>query len=62
MSTVISGTATGPGKGVEDLTLTPLPQWQTMAEAVLRKDACGALCIHACFTRARFVPPRHRPA
>ncbi|MFF3013732.1 hypothetical protein [Streptomyces sp. NPDC057939] len=62
MSTVISGTSTRPGTGAEELTLTQLPEWQMMAEAVLRKDACGSLCIHACFTSARSVPPRHHRA
>ncbi|MFF4321171.1 hypothetical protein [Streptomyces sp. NPDC001568] len=62
MSTIISGTSTRPGRGAEDLALTPLPEWQVMAEVVLRKDACGALCAHACFTNARSVPPRHHQA
>ncbi|MFJ9944226.1 hypothetical protein [Streptomyces erythrochromogenes] len=62
MNAVTSRTPTAPGGGVDDLTLTPLPHWQTMAETVLRKDACGALCAHACFTRASSVLTRHHSA
>ncbi|MFF0215947.1 hypothetical protein [Streptomyces vinaceus] len=58
MNTVAGRTPTAPGRNADDLTLTPLPQWQTMAETVLRKDACGALCAHGCFTRARYMPTR----
>ncbi|MFI1471021.1 hypothetical protein [Streptomyces wuyuanensis] len=58
MHTVTSIGPTGPGKDTADLTLTPMPGWQAMAEDVLRKDACGALCAHACFTRASAVPTR----
>ncbi|MFE4258092.1 hypothetical protein [Streptomyces sp. NPDC056883] len=62
MTTVLSAQQPGPNKSSDDLTLTPLPHWQSIAEAVLRKDACGALCIHACFTRASSVPTRTRAA
>ncbi|MFI8265869.1 MULTISPECIES: hypothetical protein [unclassified Streptomyces] len=61
METVTSTRPTRPGKDTEDLTLTPLPSWQSIAELVLRKDACGALCAHGCFTGASSVPARrHR--
>ncbi|MEV6681881.1 hypothetical protein AB0N09_34155 [Streptomyces erythrochromogenes] len=62
MNAVASRTPTTSGGDVQDLTLTPLPHWQMMAETVLRKDACGGLCIHACFTRASSVPTRHHSA
>lgn len=62
MTTVLSAQQTGPNKSGDDLTLTPLPHWQSIAESVLRKDACGSLCIHACFTRASSVPTRSRAA
>ncbi|MGW4507363.1 hypothetical protein ACWENO_22295 [Streptomyces sp. NPDC004436] len=62
MNTVTGRTPTTRGRNTDALTLTPLPRWQTMAEDVLRKDACGALCAHACFTRASSAPTRHHSA
>ncbi|MEV7173865.1 hypothetical protein AB0O18_29710 [Streptomyces sp. NPDC093224] len=62
MNAVTSRTPTTRARNTDALTLTPLPRWQTMAEDVLRKDACGALCAHACFTRASSAPTRHHSA
>ncbi|MEV7508637.1 hypothetical protein AB0O42_10080 [Streptomyces sp. NPDC089922] len=62
MNAVTSNTPTTPGGNTDVLALTPLPRWQTMAEDVLRKDACGALCAHACLTRASSAPTRHHSA
>ncbi|MFD7085874.1 hypothetical protein [Streptomyces sp. NPDC059918] len=61
METVTSTRPTRPGKNTEDLTLTPLPNWESYAEVVLSKAACGSLCIHACFSGASPAPARqHR--
>ncbi|MER7735600.1 hypothetical protein ABTX80_32400 [Streptomyces erythrochromogenes] len=62
MNAVTTRTPAAPGRSTEDLALIPLPHWQMMAESVLRKDACGGLCIHACFTRASSVPVRRHAA
>lgn len=62
MNTVASRKQTVPRTSTADLTLTPLPHWASIAEAVMHSDACGSLCIHACFTRAAHAPTRHEPS
>ncbi|MER6196953.1 hypothetical protein ABT234_06180 [Streptomyces sp. NPDC001586] len=62
MNTVTSTKPTGPAKDTADLTLTPLPRWQAMAETVLRKDMCGQLCAHGCLSGASSTLHRHHQA